>query len=321
MQFADIFQPILLTILVAAGLLAWAWLLDNWRHGQSVLPREAYCEVPWEGVDVAMTFALWLALQGACISLWTGGHLPRDAADYTSLQQSQFLNGLIAGSTSAVALAAMFIHWRVRASWRDLSFDPEPAGRDVLTGAIAFAAAAPVVFGIQLVLTQLFPYSHPVQTIAEHKPSNAVLALLGLSTILVAPLSEEFIFRVILQGWLEKLELTLIRKHFGIRNERIIVADGVAADPLQLELIESPKSLFGLPSGILPIIGSAIPFALMHLGQGPAPIPLFVLALVLGMLYQRTHRLVPSFTLHLLLNLVSMLMLFTGDPTQPQMGN
>ncbi len=43
-------------------------------------------------------------------------------------------------------------------------------------------------------------------------------------------------------------------------------------------------------------------FALCHYGQGLAPISLFFLALVLGYLYQRTHRLWPSLVVHMLLN-------------------
>jgi membrane protease YdiL (CAAX protease family) len=46
------------------------------------------------------------------------------------------------------------------------------------------------------------------------------------------------------------------------------------------------------------------------LGHGPDPIPLFVLALILGYMYQRTHRIVPSIVTHLLFNLTSLVMLW-----------
>jgi membrane protease YdiL (CAAX protease family) len=44
----------------------------------------------------------------------------------------------------------------------------------------------------------------------------------------------------------------------------------------------------------------------MHASHGPDPVPLFVLALGLGYLYQRTHRLLPCVVVHLLLNLCSL---------------
>jgi hypothetical protein len=60
----------------------------------------------------------------------------------------------------------------------------------------------------------------------------------------------------------------------------------------------------------IPVVTSALVFALLHVGQGPAPIPLFLLALGLGYLYQRTHRLWPSVVLHFLLNTSSLAMLW-----------
>ena len=55
----------------------------------------------------------------------------------------------------------------------------------------------------------------------------------------------------------------------------------------------------------LPIATSALLFALAHVGHGPAPIPLFLLALGLGYVYQQTHRIMPSLTIHFLVNLVA----------------
>jgi membrane protease YdiL (CAAX protease family) len=66
----------------------------------------------------------------------------------------------------------------------------------------------------------------------------------------------------------------------------------------------------GLPLGSVPILISSLFFALMHLGHGAAPVPLFFYALALGYLYNRTHRIAPSIVAHLALNSTSMAMLF-----------
>ncbi|MEQ8787419.1 MAG: type II CAAX endopeptidase family protein [Pirellulaceae bacterium] len=58
-----------------------------------------------------------------------------------------------------------------------------------------------------------------------------------------------------------------------------------------------------------PIVVSAALFAGMHLGQGPAPAPLFVLALGMGYLYERTHRILPAITVHSLLNATTIVIL------------
>jgi len=56
----------------------------------------------------------------------------------------------------------------------------------------------------------------------------------------------------------------------------------------------------------LPICFSSIIFALMHFSHGLAWIPLTVLAFGLGYIYQRTHRILPSITVHFCLNALSM---------------
>ena len=67
---------------------------------------------------------------------------------------------------------------------------------------------------------------------------------------------------------------------------------------------------FGLPFGWLPIVVSSLLFALAHFGYGPDPIPLFLLALILGYVYQRTHRIVPSIVTHALFNGMSLFALW-----------
>jgi membrane protease YdiL (CAAX protease family) len=56
------------------------------------------------------------------------------------------------------------------------------------------------------------------------------------------------------------------------------------------------------PTAIWPIVVASIVFALMHWGQGLAPIPLFFLSCALGYLYRQTGSLVPSIIVHFVLN-------------------
>jgi membrane protease YdiL (CAAX protease family) len=105
-----------------------------------------------------------------------------------------------------------------------------------------------------------------------------------VSAGLVAPLAEEFLFRVLLQGWLESL--------------------GRQAEP------ESRSR-----GRWMPVVISAAVFALMHLPR-PDVVPLFFLALTLGYLYRQTHRLWPSVVAHGCLNACSLGIFWLSGPVR-----
>lgn len=71
--------------------------------------------------------------------------------------------------------------------------------------------------------------------------------------------------------------------------------------------------------GWIAIVLTSLIFAMMHIGQGLAPIPLFGLSILLGYLYQRTGSLLPCIGLHMLNNGYSVfwltLQILFGDPT------
>jgi hypothetical protein len=158
--------------------------------------------------------------------------------------------------------------------------------------------------------------------------------------VIIAPIAEEFFFRVLLQGWLETLA--------GGRSPPSAESSEAAAEQVQdvppaagpadpdnpyspsyslaelrhgepAAIEQTPvappaatRSLGGLRWDYASIILSSLVFSLMHLGHGADPIPLFFLALALGYLYQRTGRLLPSVVVHFCLNACSMLALCFG---------
>ena len=122
----------------------------------------------------------------------------------------------------------------------------------------------------------------------------------------------------LLQGWLE-------RAAGGGSDPSQLLFGGVAAEsqldsPAMSRDVESfAQTEVGNPNLAprrWPIFVSAAIFAAMHLSHGPDPVPLFVLALGLGYVYQRTHRLLPCIVIHFLLNgwtMATMLVLLRFD--------
>jgi membrane protease YdiL (CAAX protease family) len=97
------------------------------------------------------------------------------------------------------------------------------------------------------------------------------VAIVAITAVIAAPISEEFFFRRILLGWLD--------------------------------------ARFPSPGGRVAILVSAVAFGLSHLGQGLAWLPLVGLGVVLGELAYRRGSIVPAILLHALFNAVSVLIL------------
>jgi membrane protease YdiL (CAAX protease family) len=233
-------------------------------------------------------------------------------------------------------LAAFWIRRRTGASWADLGFRFDRAVGDLRLGLLAFAAVSAPVYLLQALLSQVVKQQHPIIEMLQRHRETWVLVLSGVSAVIIAPIAEEFFFRVLLQGWLETLaggRSPPPAESSQAASEQVPDVPPVAgpADPdnpysPSYSLSQSPhgepaaaaappasmRSLGGFRCDYAAIILSSLVFSLMHLGHGADPIPLFFLALALGYLYQRTGRLLPSVVVHFCLNACSMLALCFG---------
>jgi membrane protease YdiL (CAAX protease family) len=205
---------------------------------------------------------------------------------------------------------------------------------DVFVGIVAGVAALAPIHMLQLGLANLMRLNersgHPlVKMLIEGQPDFATLLLATFAVVVVAPICEELAFRLLLQGWLEKWEVVQL----GWRDEpspgigagdeeqapivHVVASDGptsVAESPDVSRHLSfdapPPRGVAGWPFGWLPITISSLLFGLAHFGYGPEPIPLFFLGLVLGYVYQRTHRIVPCIAAHSLFNLFTVVVLW-----------
>jgi membrane protease YdiL (CAAX protease family) len=311
--------------LVAASIGTWVVLLRRLRQGP-LLPYEPRRPVPWGAVG-PMLLMLFVFSRIASVTLGDG---PPQLDDFDSPQQ---MVEQIAGSVVAqlVLFGAFFVAIAVMsgATLRDVGL-PEWVHellRDVKIGVVTWLAALVPIYGLQWLFVTMGdePSSHPLIEVMLKEPNALVFVLTFVSAVIVAPLSEEVAFRLLLQGWLEKLEDQLLgwRKvadvsHESPAEETPAIAESPEPLPAYVPTEPPTHGMFGLPYGWAPIIVSSALFAAAHMGHGPDPIPLFFLAAMLGYVYQRTHRIVPCIVTHLLFNLTSLAMLvltivFGGD--------
>jgi membrane protease YdiL (CAAX protease family) len=338
---------IVVNVLVAAillcGVAAWSLIGTKLRKRETILPYEPREPVPWEFTDLLIFVFIFFVVGQACLATaiaWSGIPLPKKGEEPSAKLQLVLLEcNATAGALTLVA-GMLILRLRRRATWGDLGFDLSRIWYDLCCGSVAFVAAAPIVYAIQAIIVQWIPYTHPlIQAIAD-KPDAYTLWVVTMSAVVVAPLAEEFFFRGILQGWFEKLEMSRLSPatgaaainvptddttaalssttNFSSQNDSISLVSDSADCGGAIETIAEPTGAaqtgaFGLPLGAAPILVSSLLFALVHWGQGAAPIALFAFALMLGFLYRQTHRLWPSITCHALLNAVTMLGLLAGE--------
>ena len=289
-------------LVITACVVVWALMAARWRQGRPTLPYQPRRGVPWRALDLFVILAFYLFVQSGALELARTAFDAGPAPSLTAQQHEE--------PTSAHAVA---------------------------------------------------------QLMAEN--NIWVLLLCFLSAAVVAPVAEEFFFRVLLQGWLESREhrwrrlamwrrriprgilpivltaLLFAAMHFrlsappidarllllGLTSNAVasVLALAFAVEWLRRRVGASAADFGWAPRRMLGDVGLglaafaalaapiyALQSVLMWLlpkSIAPDPLPLFFFALALGILYYRTHRIMPLIVLHAALNGTSLLLPWLGS--------
>jgi membrane protease YdiL (CAAX protease family) len=175
---------------------------------------------------------------------------------------------------------------------------------DVRLGATLWAASLVPIYSIMLVLNLTFEPTegHPLVERLNQHHSLSMMAAAAFTAVIAAPLYEEVAFRLVLQGWLERLAFFARRRRPLEEGEvQVVDADGVIR---RSEFLYAPAKTQWLPVAV-----SGTLFGMAHWGHGVAPVPLVLLGFILGYAYQRTHRIVPCIACHLFFNAFTFVLL------------
>jgi len=240
-----------------AGSLAVATVIAArmWRGLPAVSPRP-HAPARWHGGEVAIAFVVFY-----CLQLLAAAVAPEDmplrlaAAAAATLFATNVTAAMLVGEGAEPAT---------------LGFGPVRLREDVTLGVAAVALTLVPLLGLAAALDRLVPYRHTlIDFLAAHRELPAI-GLVWFVAVVAAPVTEEFLFRRVLQGWLQQREPQW----------------GRAA----------------------PVVVSALAFALAHVGQGLAWVPLFFFGLVAGYLARQTGSIVPGIFFHGLFNAISVLL-------------
>jgi membrane protease YdiL (CAAX protease family) len=209
---------------------------------------------------------------------------------------------------------------------------------------------------------------HPLSRVLLEGHNIGTILLCVASGVVIAPIVEELLFRLLLQGWLESLERRMRRRIPALRRVLAglvpVVTVGFLFAAMHIRVSEPREelpavvfrlSVFSLSSLLTVVAGVcwlrfAAGASLADLGIVPSklagdirlglvaflaiivpvyavmvdvkillpeiavadPIPIFLLAIALGILYYRTHRIVPSLALHMAFNAVGVFVAITS---------
>ncbi|MHC5537247.1 lysostaphin resistance A-like protein [Singulisphaera rosea] len=188
-------------------------------------------------------------------------------------------------------------------------------------GVWAFLLFSPVVYsinGLMVVLSKALgyePIKHPLEEMVRKEFSGWTALLAVISGVVLAPLAEELFFRGVFQSWLSKaIRRGRKRNVPDLEADAGSVLAGLPSESGTHGNSPVPDLVYddvGLkPLKFWPILLTSAFFALVHAEQWPAPVPLFVLSLGLGLVYKVSGSLVSSIVMHALFNSLSTLFLF-----------
>jgi membrane protease YdiL (CAAX protease family) len=303
-------------------------MLSAVASGRPLLPRRPPGPVPWNGPTVLTTFLLWFVLQVVVYGAYLGatGQQPGSAAG--------LMTAVALANAAALVLIPLALRGMAGARPEHLGLGRGVApGVELARGAVAGLVLAPAVYAVGFASLRFWPpKAHPLERMIRDDPSGRVALLAVLSGVLLAPAAEELLFRGILQGWLVRLwghrpvslpslEPEPLLEVLDAPDPGILAASSLpetgASSPWVAPSapVSPPRRAPELPSGEAgpwPGLVTSALFAAIHASEWPAPIPIFVLSLGLGYVYQRTGGVLAPFGLHATFNGISTLMLLVS---------
>jgi len=290
-----------------ASVVAWLWIANRYfKTGLQPVSPQPRTEPFWTLAEFFLMFGLLLVCTAAAASTaqkyWGP---PRESTTLAieaeaTASAPQSVEALTAVAVAmAIANIVVLICMLVQMGLTQRHFLSRsgllPTVADIRLGVVASLFILPPVLWLATLLEKLVPYEHSVFNTIKSNPVPSVFWAMALSAVAVAPIFEEFMFRMLLQGGGERV----IRRSQLLSGRESLSDDEIAS----LEQISAEEVASW---SWWPVLISSLTFSMLHFGQGAAPIALFFFSLALGYIYRQTGRLWPCIIVHLILNTLSL---------------
>lgn len=202
-----IFSSLILAIFVGSAIL-WFITFGRLQRGESLLRVEPWTPRVWGLLDLILAAGLVIVGQSISIKLWamaSGVELNelREEADFP-------LAAMAVASVSyliAMLLITIWLVLRYGVSFAHVGLAGRRFVSNLIVGVAAALLSLPIVYVVMAAISASFSeqYDHPLLDRMAEEGSGFAFALAFFCAVIVAPITEEFFFRVLLQGWLQSI--------------------------------------------------------------------------------------------------------------------
>jgi membrane protease YdiL (CAAX protease family) len=192
-----VIAAVMIVVLVAAGSLAvWALVIGRWRRGLPLVPSGETGRPAWNPVALVITLG-WLGM--GLLGRFRADR-PADV-DLRDVQENCALLGVL------FVILLLPLAYAGPRGLRDFGWRRENAGTQVGIGALTFLASIlPVGFVLASTAARRSADAlHPFLRLIAAEPGPTTIAWVAFAAVVLAPLLEELMYRVILQGSLERV--------------------------------------------------------------------------------------------------------------------
>ncbi len=340
-----LFAAVFLTVLLGV-FLSWMLILFRWWKGQPLLPTGEWHPRPWGFTEIILAGCCLVATQvflTAVAARVFGIEILNAAAEDNGQPLSMGVAALVStGYLITVFLLTAWIWLRFGSNLKEIGWSIDGLPGKLAVGFVGGLAFLPCMFVLNALVSMAteVEYNHPVLDAMKAEGSLNSFLLASFSAVLVAPVAEEFLFRVLLQGWLQsvayvspvqalvgRLPMTNVGPVGSLENTSIDLAQNAglvepatanveysnAFEPPALPASPNPDAPVSVPAPpIWPALLAGTLFGLAHWGYGLSFIPLIGLGVFLGLLYRATQSIWPCILVHFMLNASSMLAMGLG---------
>lgn len=244
--------------MLTGTLASWTYLIVRAIRREPLLTVKPFTPRVWGLADV-----MFIAITSVICQIMFASAYVRFAGNADPDNGAGQLTAAVAASLGHVAAIVLAL------AWLALRFDvaPEHAGfrtrgwwRQLQIGVVTTLATLPIVYLLMAAVSVGLKtdYSHPLLDEVRRNATLGSYLLGALTAVLLAPLAEEFLFRVIIQGWLQSWAVSTPRQILFGANLADRKATSNNAWDVEADLVDAPSTS---PQGVMTDPSSPPPYA------------------------------------------------------------